>query len=143
MINTRKPKTKITKRKMAELEVRWRQHNKSMKQKGMHSCRYETLEDYIDYVYGKVKSVQTFPTKKAKPNYRVQESKEHKEKYPSLMEQQIKNGTFTQGGNTCAKKELYKYTGTLVKGIATMHKSNAVPVINQQEATDIARMRRG
>jgi hypothetical protein len=35
-----------------------------------------------------------------------------------------------------------KYTGTLVKGIATMHKSNAVPVISQEEATDIANMRR-
>ena len=38
-----------------------------------------------------------------------------------------------------AKKE---YTGTLVKGIATMHKSNAVPIIDQEQATDIANMRR-
>ena len=34
------------------------------------------------------------------------------------------------------------YTGTLVKGIGTMHKSNAVPVINEQEMKDLARMRR-
>ena len=34
------------------------------------------------------------------------------------------------------------YTGTLIKGIATMHKSNAVPIINDQEAKDIASMRR-
>lgn len=74
---------------------------------------------------------------------RIQEAKDYKEKYPSMMEQQIKSGTFVQGGHTTAKKEAEKYTGTLVKGIATMHKSNAVPVINQQEATDIARMRRG
>ena len=32
------------------------------------------------------------------------------------------------------------YTGDVVLGIATMHKSNAVPVISQQEAQDIARM---
>ena len=44
--------------------------------------------------------------------------------------------------NTGQKKEPMKYTGTLVKGIATMHKSNAVPIISQEEATDIARMRR-
>ena len=69
--------------------------------------------------------------------------KAHYEKYPSLMEEQIKNGSFTQGGNSCGKKEPMRYTGTLVKGIATMHKSNAVPVINREEATDIARMRRG
>jgi hypothetical protein len=41
------------------------------------------------------------------------------------------------------KKESMRYTGTLVKGIATMHKSNAVPVINQEEATAISQMRRG
>lgn len=41
-----------------------------------------------------------------------------------------------------ARKESPKYTGTLVKGIGTMHKSNAVPIINQEEMKDIARMRR-
>jgi hypothetical protein len=41
------------------------------------------------------------------------------------------------------KRESIKYTGTLVKGIATMHKSNAVPVINEEQMKDISRMRRG
>jgi len=40
------------------------------------------------------------------------------------------------------KKEPMRYTGTVVIGISTMHKSNAVPIINQQEAIDIANMRR-
>lgn len=40
------------------------------------------------------------------------------------------------------KRESLKYTGTLVKGIATMHKSNAVPVFCDEEAVDISRMRR-
>ena len=40
------------------------------------------------------------------------------------------------------KTESPKYTGTYVKGIATMHKSNAVPVVSQEEATDISNMRR-
>jgi len=31
----------------------------------------------------------------------------------------------------------------LIKGIATMHKSNAVPVIDQKQAIEIANMRRG
>lgn len=35
------------------------------------------------------------------------------------------------------------YTGTRVKGIATMHKSNAVPVFSDQEAIEISKMRRG
>lgn len=34
------------------------------------------------------------------------------------------------------------YTGTKVKGIGTMHKSNAVPIFSDEEAHDLARMRR-
>lgn len=33
------------------------------------------------------------------------------------------------------------YTGDKVLGIATMHKSNAVPVFSSQEAIDISKMR--
>ncbi len=48
----------------------------------------------------------------------------------------------TQGGNIAAKKESPVYTGTKVKGIATMHKSNMVPVFSDEEIVDIANMRR-
>jgi len=34
------------------------------------------------------------------------------------------------------------YTGTKVLGIATMHKSNAVPVFSNDQAIDISKMRR-
>jgi hypothetical protein len=34
------------------------------------------------------------------------------------------------------------YTGTKIKGIGTMHKSNAVPIFSDEEAHDIATMRR-
>ena len=60
--------------------------------------------------------------------------------YKSLMEEYMESGNYPKS-NT-GKKETMKYTGTLVKGIATMHKSNAVPVISQQEAEDISKMRR-
>ena len=62
------------------------------------------------------------------PNYR------QTPEYPSA--------TFSGAINT-SKPERKEYTGTLVKGIATMHKSNAVPIINDEEAKDISRMRRG
>jgi len=45
------------------------------------------------------------------------------------------------GGNAVLKPSKV-YTGTMVKGIATMHKSNAVPVFSDEQAVDIARMRR-
>lgn len=35
-----------------------------------------------------------------------------------------------------------KYTGTLIKGVATMHKSNAVPIINKEQAIEVSTMRR-
>jgi len=69
--------------------------------------------------------------------------KEQDKQYKSIMEEAIKDGTWISKSGDTAKKENPKYTGTLVKGIATMHKSNAVPVISQQEAEDIAKMRRG
>jgi hypothetical protein len=39
-------------------------------------------------------------------------------------------------------KESPKYTGTKIKGIGTMHKSNAVPVFSDEEAIAISTMRR-
>lgn len=36
-----------------------------------------------------------------------------------------------------------QYTGTAALGIATMHKSNAVPVFSRDEAVEVSRMRRG
>jgi len=69
---------------------------------------------------------------------RAQQAKQYK----SLMEEYMANGNYHEIAGDCTKQEPMKYTGTLVKGIATMHKSNAVPVISQEEATDIANMRR-
>jgi len=38
--------------------------------------------------------------------------------------------------------QIPRYTGTKIKGIGTMHKSNAVPVFSDEEARDISSMRR-
>lgn len=45
-------------------------------------------------------------------------------------------------GGVCTKKENPVYTGTAIKGIGTMHKSNAVPIFSDEEAVAIATMRR-
>ena len=45
------------------------------------------------------------------------------------------------GGNAVLKPSPV-YTGTMVKGIATMHKSNAVPVFSDEQAVYISKMRR-
>jgi hypothetical protein len=46
----------------------------------------------------------------------------------------------TGGNATLAPAKVY--TGDKVIGIATMHKSNAVPVFSDEQAVDISRMRR-
>jgi hypothetical protein len=40
------------------------------------------------------------------------------------------------------RKESQKYTGTYIKGIATMHKSNAIPIVNKEQAIEVSQMRR-
>ena len=148
-INLKKYKTKITKGKLKELELRWRQHNRDMKRKGLHDLRYATLQEYIDYSYGKntmldPRDYRSFKPMQTQNNWRVEQDKDHREKYPSLMEQQMKSGTYKPSGTGMGKKEPMKYTGDLIQGIATMHKSNAVPVMKgTDQAKDIARMRRG
>lgn len=47
----------------------------------------------------------------------------------------------TEGGSTAPVHKVY--TGDKILGIATMHKSNAVPVFSDEQAVDISRMRRG
>jgi hypothetical protein len=47
------------------------------------------------------------------------------------------------GVGTATKSDAPVYTGTKVKGIGTMHKSNAVPIFSDEEAVDISKMRRG
>ena len=129
-LNTKKPKIKMTKAKIAKYQVQWKKHNKWAKSNRLHDFIL-SFDDYIDYCHGKYKvQVQAAPRKL----YQQPESPHKSSKqYPS-----VSNG---MSGNTF-KKEPQRYTGTLVKGIAQMHKSNAVPVIDKQSAIDIANMRR-
>ncbi len=47
---------------------------------------------------------------------------------------------FTAG--PCTKSPDKVYTGDKIKGIGTMHKSNAVPIFSDEEAVEISKMRR-
>ena len=135
---------------MTELETDWRKHNKHCKRNHMHHFRYDTLEAYIEYRFGLKKKLDPrdrslFKPRQVETNWRAEQDADHREKYPSLMEQQMKDGTFnTESMSKGTKKEPMMYTGDLIQGIATMHKSNAVPVMKgTDQAKDIARMRRG
>jgi hypothetical protein len=133
--NTRKRKPKMTRANIAKWTEELRGHNKLMKRIGSKS---KTLDEYIDYVHGivpKRNPLKDWKPLEHTPSWHEEQSRRHREMYPSV--------DLMSSGNTCAKREPMKYTGTLIKGIATMHKSNAVPVIDEQHMKDIARMRRG
>ena len=42
----------------------------------------------------------------------------------------------------CFAKPRQQYSGTKIIGIATMHKSNIVPISNKKDAEDVSKMRR-
>ena len=139
-ISTKKRKKKaLTQKDIERYTVEWRKHNKAMRRANNHSLQYETLDDYISYVRGEYKA----PIK-SRGTYTPDTSLRRDEpKIPSAMEEAIKNGTFNRGCSGGTKKETPKYTGDLIVGIATMHKSNAVPVMRgTKQAEEIARMRR-
>ena len=136
-LNTRKPRQqKLTQAQQEKLAEEHRLYNKRMRQAGRHGERM-SYEEYVDYVFGKKKgttkqeymdptTIKTFTP--PAPRYTRQTVQ-----YASLE---------TQSRTIPAQPAKKEYTGTLVKGIATMHKSNAVPVINQEEAESISKMRR-
>lgn len=86
---------------------------------------------------GRKKKYNAWTTKKRKPV----EFKELRTSY-SYRGSDTHIPSFDGGGCSTAKPERPVYSGTLVKGISTMHKSNAVPIIDEQEAKDHASMRR-
>lgn len=129
-LNTKKPKVKYTKAKIAKLQESHRKHNKWAKANRMDDLIL-SFDDYLLYTRGEWK-----PKAAHKPEPKKQYQTPSKNKQPDYPSMGMK------GKYTAFKKEPMKYTGTLVKGIAQMHKSNAVPVIDKQAAIDIANMRR-
>ena len=139
-ISTKKRKKKpLTQKDIERYTIEWRKHNKAMRQANNHTLQYDTLESYISYVRGEYKA-----PKKDRGTYTPDTSwRREQPKIPSAMEEAIKNGTFNRGCSGGTKKESPKYTGNLIVGIATMHKSNAVPVMRgTKQAEEIAKMRR-
>ena len=62
--------------------------------------------------------------------------------YPPGREPQNYRSLDTGVTGAVTIKAIPQYTGTKIKGIGTMHKSNAVPIFSDEDAVDIAHMRR-
>lgn len=100
----------------------FKDYNKLMKSLGFGQ---KTLEEFCRIKTGKYK-----------PKLRgVKQSKPYQRKSPI-----VQSGPSISYHATKLKEN--QYTGDKLIGIATMHKSNMVPVFSNQEAEDISKMRR-
>jgi len=139
---TKRKKKPITASQMQRYEEMWRKHNKDCRKRHLHDFQFEKLEDFVKYMRGewrpkrRTETVMNTPWHYSGPGV-VRETPN----YPSLG-----SGKFSP----CTKKEPMQYTGDRkLIGIATMHKSNMVPIFaddddvtGKKQATEIATMRR-
>ena len=137
-LNTKKPKKKkLTQSQLQKMEIDWRRYNKDCRRKHLHDLQFNTFEEYVDYIQGNPRK-RNKEEKEFKPYAPSKPYVRNTESYPS-----IKTSDSIPGAGYAPKKEPIKYTGDLIVGIATMHKSNAVPVMRgTKQAEDIAKMRR-
>jgi len=141
-INTKKPKRKITKAKMAKWTEELRLHNKHMKKIGMHS-HIMNIDEYVDYVHGQWKPKKKTETVMNTPWH-------HSGGTTTRTTKHIPSHNSEHSFAPATKKEPMWYTGERkLVGIAMMHKSNLVPVFadeddknGSKQATEIAQMRR-
>ena len=121
---------KLTDNQRAKLEQEWRAYNKRMRQMNSHSMQFETFEQYLSYVRGEHK-----PRKQEFKPYVPEKSYQRETQHIPSHGDGI--------GGFAPKRESIKYTGDLIVGIGTMHKSNAVPIMRgTKQAEEIASMRR-
>lgn len=141
-LNTKKPKKKkLTLGQISKYEQEMRKHNKYMKKIGAPNLQMN-LEQYIAYVRGEHKP-RTKPVA-TNNNYT------HDSSVWQRPDTDVPSLNSEHSFAPCTKKESLQYTGKRrLVGIATMHKSNMVPVFadeddktGSKQATEIATMRR-
>jgi hypothetical protein len=119
----RKSKSKVD---ASKHKADWLEYNKQMKRVGLPTLSFD---DYILNLQGKLK-----------PKLRGNVSS------PMQASSQIREGIkyYSEGNSvgSASAKAPSVYTGTYITGVAVMHKSNSVPITSQEQAIDIANMRR-
>jgi hypothetical protein len=131
--NRKKKQKTLSPSQQEKLKVQWRQHNKDCRKR--HSAQFADFEDFVAYVNGTYKPPVRKDVKSS-TSYQMPKLIRDEKVYPSLSN--------NIGGST-PRKESMQYTGKRkLIGIATMHKSNMVPIFedNKEQAIEIAQMRR-
>lgn len=110
-----------------KLTKEFNEYNALMRRLG---SKTKTMEQYIAYRSGKQRRYRGKGVPKSP--FEATTLRREAPKYPS-------GDTYDKF--VAPRKEM-KYTGDKLMGIATMHKSNMVPVFSQESAEEIAKMRR-
>lgn len=154
--STRKRKVKVTKAAQQELERGWRERNQWLKE--IHLPK-ETFEQYLEWVYGKGTKTKSkeirrphskaiaYPTTEKKSETIYSSDSDSPNKIIGQIEKTINEVESNRHGKlwvtgAVSSKPSPTYTGSKIIGIATMHKSNMVPIFNDEAAKDVAKMRR-
>lgn len=121
---------KFSKQELDKLRSEHKKYNKEMRQLHCHFMQ-KSFDEYVAYRFGK-----PLP-KKSKDVSPVQDPiyKKKEQHVPSM-------NSLGKMHSVTKVKQTNKYTGELITGIGVMHKSNLVPVINNDMAKDLATMRR-
>lgn len=112
--------------KAQKLQADFREYNKRQRRFGLVEIAYD---DYIKLISGKARR------KKRRVIHDPLVARTYIRPSPI-----VPSGTGI--GVSAAKKQENRYTGDKLLGIGTMHKSNTVPIFKQEDAEDIAKMRR-
>jgi len=140
MVN--KKQKRLTKRQFAELSEEYRLYNKRMKQSNNLKLCFSSFEVYLDWRFGRStasssgqssKMTRTFSP--ARPYERNTRAKAVPSRLTKELPSDLKNATARPDGNS--------YSGTYIRGIAQMHKSNAIAIGKGDNPEDYATMRRG
>lgn len=115
---------KITDKQRRKYERDWHTYNLEMRRL---SASTKTLDEYVIYRLGRLSMKKGFVKDPMKPSRYYRPS-------PKVESDVSMGSTRASPAKT--------YTGSYIKGIGTMHKSNLVPITSEEQAVDIAKMRR-
>jgi len=134
----RRKQFKLTKQQLADMSEDYRLHNKKMRQSNNLSLCFSSFEGYLDWRFGRIPASSSvrpsaFFNQDMKHMFVRDSRNDHR--VLSKISPNLKNATAKSDGNT--------YSGTYIRGIAQMHKSNALAIGKGDNPEDYATMRRG
>jgi len=136
----------ISKAQQEEFQRGWRDRNKRLKEINLPR---ETFEQYMEWLYGRGKKAKrersierqitkTLPVHTDAPY----SSNEICEPNKSAKQHTSAKGKWSSGVPSSEAKPPKIYTGSKIIGIAVLHKSCLQPIFSQEEAINVAKMRR-